>query len=234
MEGPAELLNHGLMHLQQDTDFDNRMAMICIDNSVELMMKTYLGLPARITGQKISKKSYDEFIESFSNLLDAIQQFANDKLVGIELGDVEWYHRIRNQLYHEGNGITVEKSKVDGYAEIAKILFSNLFSMPQDEFVEIRSDSLVGEFLSYWVDVELELKRLAEKYDIKTISMPPTITTYRRLVARKIISESLNNQFIEARKFRNELVHGMHNPSSKDLKDHIVVLKTLLQKLREI
>lgn len=32
--GPKELLNHGLQHLELDTDFDSRMAMISIDNAV--------------------------------------------------------------------------------------------------------------------------------------------------------------------------------------------------------
>jgi hypothetical protein len=46
--GPRELLVHGLQHLDLATDFDSRIAMISIDNSVELMIKTYLGLPKRI------------------------------------------------------------------------------------------------------------------------------------------------------------------------------------------
>ncbi len=49
MSGPRELLIHGLQHLDSDIDFDNRMAMISIDNSTELMIKTYLGLPKRIS-----------------------------------------------------------------------------------------------------------------------------------------------------------------------------------------
>ncbi len=47
--GPKELSRHGLEHLSLETDFDYRMGMIVIDNSVELMMKNYLGLPKRIT-----------------------------------------------------------------------------------------------------------------------------------------------------------------------------------------
>jgi hypothetical protein len=34
-----KLLIHGLEHLSLDTDFDYRMSMILIDNSVELMIK---------------------------------------------------------------------------------------------------------------------------------------------------------------------------------------------------
>ena len=59
--GPKELLNHGLQHLELDTDFDSRMAMISIDNAVELMIKTYLGLPKRITKiENLTRKKFEE------------------------------------------------------------------------------------------------------------------------------------------------------------------------------
>jgi len=235
MEGPIELLNHGLMHLQQDTEFDTRMAMICIDNAVELTMKTYLGLPARVTGIKgISRKKYEEISESFPSLLDGVEEFANNKTTGIELGDVEWYHRIRNQLYHDGNGITVEKIKVEGYAEIAKILFSNFFNMQPDEFIEIKIDSLLGEFLGYWVDIERELFRIAEKFKIKTTMIPPPMMAFRKMVSRKIVSKTLEEEFKNARKFRNELIHGSKRPSTKDLKDNTLIVKTILKTLKEV
>src|ERR1700730_17691581 len=39
--------------LRNDTDVNRRLAMIAIDNAVELTIKTYLGLPKRITGLTI-------------------------------------------------------------------------------------------------------------------------------------------------------------------------------------
>jgi hypothetical protein len=43
--GPAEILRHGLGLLKSESDTNRRLAMISIDNAVELMIKTYLGLP---------------------------------------------------------------------------------------------------------------------------------------------------------------------------------------------
>ncbi|MBA7579249.1 hypothetical protein ES708_21118 [subsurface metagenome] len=63
--GPAEILEHGLSLLTEDSDKNRRLAMISIDNAVELAIKTYLGLPKRITGLKISRKEYSEISESF-------------------------------------------------------------------------------------------------------------------------------------------------------------------------
>lgn len=235
MEGPIELLNHGLSHLQQDSDFDNRMAMICIDNSIELMMKTFVGLPKRVSGKKISKSEYDEMTNSFSDLLDGIQKYASDKIVGIELGDIEWYHRIRNQLYHDGNGITVEKSKVEGYTEIAKILFSNLFDMPQEEFIEIKLDNRIGEFLSCWHHIENELKRIGEEFNFGTTVLPISYFAAKRLVSRKLVSPTFADELKSLRMFRNELVHSSEKiPTPAEIKQSISKAESIVQVLKNI
>src|SRR6266850_3065877 len=128
--GPGEILSHGLRLLSQDNDTNRRLAMLSIDNAVELMLKTYLGLPQRETGLSISRREYDEISESFPRLLDAIHKHKAKDLEQIDLSEVEWYHRLRNQLYHEGNGLTVEKEKVVHYSDLAKLLFEALFDIP--------------------------------------------------------------------------------------------------------
>lgn len=129
--GPRELLDHGLGHLAVDAnDFDRRIALISIDNAIELMIKTYLGQPARALGFHIPRRRLDEISESFPALLDALEEFARDRLGTIDLSDIEWFHRLRNQLYHGGNGLTVERQKVVVFAELAEQLFTNLFQLP--------------------------------------------------------------------------------------------------------
>src|SRR6266550_4608474 len=110
--GPYEILRHGVSLLTNDSDVNRRLAMLSIDNAVELMIKTYLGLPKRVTGLTLSRREFDEISESFPKLLDTLDQHVSAKLDGIDLGVIDWYHRLRNQLYHEGNGLTVEKDKV--------------------------------------------------------------------------------------------------------------------------
>jgi hypothetical protein len=68
--GPGEILRHGLELLNKDRDTNRRLAMISIDNAVELMVKTYFGLPKRITGLTITRKELQEIGESFPNLLE--------------------------------------------------------------------------------------------------------------------------------------------------------------------
>ena len=107
--GPGEVLLHGLALLDKDSGTNRRLALIAIDNAVELSVKTYLSLPKRLTGLSIPRKRLEEISESFPSLLDALEEFASDKLEGVDLGSIEWYHRLRNQLYHQGYGLSVER-----------------------------------------------------------------------------------------------------------------------------
>jgi hypothetical protein len=223
ISGPKELLIHGLRHLDLNTDFDNRIAMISIDNSVELMIKTYLGLPKRITKiEGLTRKRFEEFANSFPSLMDGLEEFANEKLVGIELGDIEWFHRLRNQLYHDGNGITVEKEKVETYAAIAKILFENLFETKIDESTNISHHDLVGQFISLWATLERKSYKEGTKIN-------PPVLVLNKLVDEGIVSRKQLNQIMEVRDFRNQLVHGMMVPTEVELKGNIKILKEIIK-----
>ena len=159
--GPAEILEHGLELLAiKDSDKNRRLAIISIDNAVELMIKTYLSLPSRITGLRITRRDYAEFSESFPRLLDALEQYAETKLKGVNLGEVEWYHRLRNELYHEGKGLTVERRKVEVYSELAKILFKNLYGIELIPDNRYARDPL-AIFMNLWVELERRLHALA-------------------------------------------------------------------------
>ena len=133
-----------------------------INNAVELMMKTYLGLPRRVTGLAITRKEYQDASESFPALLDALEKYSSDKLDGVDLGAIEWYHRLRNELYHQGNGLTVERDKVEIYAELANVLFKNLFGYALVED-PARKTELLGEFLAAWAEVERGLRTVIER-----------------------------------------------------------------------
>jgi len=221
--GPRELLVHGLQHLDLATDFDNRIAMISIDNSVELMIKTYLGLPKRISKiEGLTRKKLEEINSNFPSMLDGLEEFAPERLSGLDLGDIEWFHRVRNQLYHDGNGITVEKEKVETYAEIAKILFENLFDIQIEESGnEILHHSLVGEFIKLWAALE----RTETTKDGRT---KPAMHRLRQLLSDGTLSEKQADKFNEVRQFRNNLVHGMSSPNEEELKQSVKDLKKLV------
>lgn len=219
--GPKELLRHGLEHLSLDTDFDYRMSMILIDNSVELMMKTYLGLPKRITKiEGVTRKIYEEATNSFPNLINAIEKFAQNKLIGIELGEIEWYHRLRNQLYHDGNGITVESEKVIAYSSIAKILFENLYG----DKIELKNQKYrIDDFLIFWAD-----------FNKLIVGQGPKIFRIGNFKELFNLSENEIQSLNKIHLFRNHLVHNPSDVNLEDLNKHTVELKNLIFKIKNL
>lgn len=203
--GPGEILNHALKLLKdEDSDVNRRIAMIIIDNSVELMIKTFLNLPGRISGLAISRKKYSEISESFPKLLDALEEYASDKIKAINVGEIEWYHRLRNELYHQGNGLTVERQKVEMYGNIAKIIFKSLFGF--DLYNEEKQEELSLErYLEIWGKFEYLIqsrKGRAETYSVSTIQI------LKELVEEGIIDKKDLEVINEYRNYRNRVVHG--------------------------
>jgi hypothetical protein len=234
VDGPKELLIHGLDHLKKDTHFDCRMAMVCIDNSVEIMIKTYLGLPKRITKiEDLGRNKYEELIKSFPSLLDGLEKYASDKLTGIELGDIEWYHRIRNELYHNGNGITVEKSKVEGYAETAKILFKNLFDS-EIEIPKIQDyDSLIGNFMRKWLEFETVLRSkiqsIKKEGEELTGRFEPLSIVVQRLSKEQILTQVEVNEIMNLMKYRNIVVHNFSELDNSEISENLQKLENQIK-----
>ena len=65
VSGPRELLEHADTHLRGDSAFDYRIAFISIDNAVEVMVRTFLGLPRRARGREgPSRKAFEAASDS--------------------------------------------------------------------------------------------------------------------------------------------------------------------------
>ena len=228
--GPGEILQHGFTLLSKDSDANRRLAMLSIDNAVELMIKTFLGLPRRATGIKLSRKEYTEISESFPALLDAIKQHASEKLTGIALAEIEWYHRLRNQLYHQGNGLTVERQKVEVYAELAKLLFKILFGDDLEIKKESESADTLGTFLAAWAELESGLERLSIVCSLgETRSVARTIPG---LVRTGVLDKASAKELERLRQIRNQVVHGkLEDYKAAIGKETMQSLRTVLTKV---
>jgi hypothetical protein len=210
--------------------FGFRIAVICIDNAVELMIKTYLGLPKRVSNiQGLSRKALSEMSESFPALLDGLETYAPEKLTGIELGEIEWFHRVRNNLYHDGNGITVERRTVEGYGAIARILFRNLFE-EEVQFDSVSARSPVGDILEQWVKIERELQRLS---GVSGREASPTRTTINAMQHEGKLDEETIERLDVLRRLRNQVAHAVP-VDEDDIKSGIRSARKLLETLRAI
>jgi hypothetical protein len=221
-EGPKELLQHAVDHIAHDGDFDRRIAMISIDNAVELMIKTYLGLPRRKEkGGKPSRKKLEEANNSFPVLLDLLEEFAGEKLTGVSLDEIEWYHRIRNQLYHSGNGITVEVARVQTYLSLAKTLFQNLFKVELTLVSESQIQKKLGMFLGKWGVFEHELIDRAKSFNLPG-QRPEALIFYKA-------ENPIKKLWQDTKNFRNIAVHKLETLEAKDFDQPI----ENIDKLRE-
>jgi hypothetical protein len=183
--------------------------MISIDNAVELAIRTYLGLPKRVRGSEGPPRRELEAAQGFPDLLDQLEKYGEDKLSGIELGDIEWYHRLRNTLYHDGNGVTVDPEKVDAYNQIANLLFQNLFDTSAPMEKEPPPTTLLGEFVLRWALLETRIRALADKHLPKRRThLYPVVNLYDGLIAKGIVSKSLRSKLDGLSQARNSVIHN--------------------------
>ena len=225
--GPRELLDHAFSHLSGGKSFDYRIAMISIDNAVELAIKTYLSLPKRIRGSDgPTRKHYEEASSSFTGLIDLLEEYAGNKLSGIELGDIEVYHRLRNTLYHDGNGVTVDPEHVDSYLQIAQVLLGNLLGVKLENTKTTLPSSSLGDLVSKWAQLSVDIRYLNDIHVGTHIpTMEPILHTVDRLVTYGIVDKEFRNRVRIVNNSRNKLVHTVTD--SLDEKNIMGVLNTL-------
>ncbi|QNU66523.1 hypothetical protein EHE19_016955 [Ruminiclostridium herbifermentans] len=215
IDGPKELLMHAAEHLNNNGDFDRRIALISIDNAVELTIKTYLSLPKRIRKTEgPSRKELQEAENSFPTYLDLLEKYDAKKVSDINIDDIEWYHRLRNQLYHAGNGMTIEVSKVEAYFEIARGLFDSIFNVNILNDFKFAYTTNIGKFMEIWTGFEKKLRS----------RLPPKGEKYAYYWKRDFlasIDSRLVPVFNEVMDFRDNVVHGQLEATTKDYKEII-------------
>jgi hypothetical protein len=232
VSGPKELLEHAIDHLPRGSAFDLRIALISTDNAVELAIKTFMGLPERARGTPgPSRKELEQASQSFPDLLDLFEKQASDRIQGFELGDIEWYHRLRNDLYHNGNGITVDRDKVDGYLQIAKVLFESLFGEQVSRGAVPEHNSL-GEFILLWADLERDARDLAVRILPKTKTLEHSLLRIvDGLVAKSRLTGQFRSRLEKVARVRNSVVHGLAKPDPAELEVLTKELRDLTKEL---
>jgi uncharacterized protein YutE (UPF0331/DUF86 family) len=140
---------------------------------------------------------------------------------------------VRNELYHQGFGLTVERDKVEVYAELARVLFQNLFGCQLIVEESVATDKL-GAYISNWVTIEQLLNRLAllTFKDMPQGTRPNTATIPHFLWRDGTIDKSTANALEEMRMIRNEVVHGQVDYDSTITKDLLQRLENVAQTLR--
>ncbi|MCA8412834.1 MAG: hypothetical protein QJR04_20580 [Burkholderia multivorans] len=140
---PFELLRHAEEHLRSGTDFDRRIAMVGFDNSIEVSVITYLSLnPIQRGNRPFAREAVANWNRNFHTKLEFLEAHAQDLGVPMEV-ERAWlvfYHELRNDLYHAGNGLVPAEEHLRGIRRGAIWAFSLLF--------ECDGEALLDAYLS--------------------------------------------------------------------------------------
>lgn len=221
ISGATELLEHASEHIKLDTAFDKRIAFISIDNAVEITVKTYLSLPKQFFGtDRPSRKEIDDCNNGFTSYLLLLFKFADKKLIGIDPGDIEHYHRIRNTLYHDGTGLAVDHEYINAYFTISKLLIKRLFNV---DILEQQEEASLEKIIINWNQIE---EHLAEIFDSGSVHNG----TYKweDAISKGLLTLDLINEITNLRLLRNKIVHSK-NINETELKETFIRSKSVLK-----
>lgn len=128
--GPTELISLALEHLHKSEDIDQRVTFLLLDVGVETLFKAYLTLPARLLSTNIPSEERQRAADGrFPQVCEGVERVAGTLISKNDLTNVQYFHRTRNRLYHDGVGITVPQRDVQRYAELAVQLVRQLLGV---------------------------------------------------------------------------------------------------------
>ena len=108
-----------LLLKQSRSDPSNRLALIILDNVVEVALKSYANIHGLLKKREVTSD------EVFSSILDKVKD--QNKIVNSEKNDIQKYHKIRNELYRGANLTSIKDGIIDEYVVLAKILLGRLY-----------------------------------------------------------------------------------------------------------
>ena len=126
LKGIHELIECAVDHYKKGKASDMRFAMIHIDNSVELAGRLYLKMEARLQ-DTLPPNEMKEVERYFDKLLKQLSRHL--ALDNITRSNIEYFHSLRNSLYHDGNGISVNPEIVAAYLTIAISLLEQMYGL---------------------------------------------------------------------------------------------------------
>jgi hypothetical protein len=224
--GAIELLRHADEHMGLDSAFDKRIAFISIDNAVETAIRTFINLPQGKSGVPFPGRDVNDAGNNFPKLVALVFRHASERVAGLDDGDIEHYHRIRNQLYHDGTGLSVDERYLKAYRQIACILLENLFDVSFE--VQVTEEASLENLVLLWNQIESTLTRLMSASGIDSRHT----FKWEQAVQAGILDSELLRQITELRSIRNLQVHASSDQLDQErIKLGIALGKRILREL---
>jgi hypothetical protein len=128
--GPLELLRHADGHLVNGSDTDRRIALIGFDQVIEICIEAFIRLHPKVRGGvEIPRQEQESSLRTFHSKIEFLERYLTDKKkdLGVSYETIVWYHQLRNELYHSGNGVVPAEYVVHGAREAALRVFTAIF-----------------------------------------------------------------------------------------------------------
>lgn len=253
--GPLELIHHAEEHLKGNSDFDRRMVLVSFDNAIELSIITFLNLnPLQRNGWACERAQVAKWLHNFHSKLEFLEYYVishlgQEMLVGRD--ELIYYHSIRNELYHNGNGFTPTQEIVEEIRKASNWVFLTLFgnhpsehlslsNLAEVEVADKNEDGLSSS--TQMLQAVLEMKKMLAAYlDVVGGSAGSSLTSsIRSLVDNYSVElpEGLMAAAQKAESIRKVILDGDEPVSSDgelkalsvELKEHAAQIDSTLRK----
>ncbi len=200
-----KLIKHGTIHMEKGTPFDLHIAMINIDNAVELCIRTYLNI--------------DYFIK-FPKLIEIFREKAPQHITKEMTDNIARFHTKRNGVYHSIKKKPIMYDIIFAYTSIARILLSKLFERPVKPFLTNlgKNAQLIEQFYEYWDKV---YERLVRFYFDVTDILDPSVDEFKESLELtnycKIIEYNDVRLLQKIERFADDIINREEVPSTEDL-----------------
>ena len=189
-KAPVKIVSEAIYHAAKQNEEDNLIAFLLLDVGAEMLFKTYLGLPKHITGSTTPEdERYNILRKGFRHVMEGVKNSRQGRN-GKELARVEFFHGLRNKLYHQGNGLTINRSHLDEYVLLVKSLFKQLLKVDIEE--QLSTNSLTKDEVDQIAKLKEEFNSLLELSKTKN----NTLKLLCSLIVEKIAPQLLLPSFV--------------------------------------
>jgi hypothetical protein len=252
--GPFELIHHANGHFENGNDFDRRIALIGFDNAIEVCVDVFVNLHPRLrNGYTINKDDKNNAIRNYHTKIEFLDNYIQAQGLDLEvpMEAIIWYHSLRNELYHSGNGMVPEHYVIEGARDAALVVFQALFNVDAAKLLKIKrtgnedlhthipfsAQNPEMDFLRVFVDFERALKGVLQVKSTNRREQGAG-TMWRALQDLHDVPPELQGVVEISREIRNQLVHtgviGLEEDRlvelSAQLTDVVEWIKTLPKK----
>lgn len=131
VEDAVEQLAFGQLIHSSSNPSVRRLALIVIDNAVEVTLKGYVEFEKRIEFFSLKRQDWEDHYKPY--LKKTLDLVVDRTRVPVDRQLVLGFHETRNQLYHDPKLLSVEASDLAKYLQEAKSLVSQLYHFEPNE-----------------------------------------------------------------------------------------------------